>query len=104
MLQRFTVHLALILLFAFTQIGVATHEISHVVDKVKHTQQHKNTVAEQCGQCISYSKVANGLQLSGFDIPEIAQALSTTFDHYAEFQSYLSTVYAARAPPQITSI
>jgi len=104
MLQRIVIHLALILLFAFTQIGVATHEINHVVDATKHSQQDKNTTTEQCEQCISYAKVANGLQLSGFDIPEMGSALSATIGHYADFQSYLATAYTARAPPQKTSI
>jgi hypothetical protein len=104
MLQRLAIHLALILLFAFTQIGVVTHEISHVTDTSKHSQPDKNTPAEQCEQCISYAKVASGLQLSAFVIPEIATSFTAIPSHYFSFQSHLSTAYAARAPPQKTSI
>jgi hypothetical protein len=109
MLQRFAIHLALVFLFAFTQMGVATHEISHFADTVKHSQQDqkaqdKHTPAEQCEQCISYAKVASGLQLPAFVIPAITAGLTVTTSHYFSCQSNLSTAYAARAPPQITSI
>lgn len=104
MLQRVAIHLALILLFAFTQIGVATHEISHVFDTKSHNQQHKNTAAEQCEQCISYAKVASGLQLSAFVIPEISALTTAVTNRYFSIQSYPSTAYTARAPPQIASI
>lgn len=104
MLQRLAVHVTLIFLFFFTQIGLATHEISHIVLADKHTQQDKNTTTEQCEQCISYAKVANGLQLSAFDILEFAPDLSEAVDFYANFYSPITTAYAARAPPEITSI
>lgn len=104
MLQRFAIHLALVLLFAFTQIGVATHEISHVLGAEKHSQQDKNTTAEQCEQCLGYAKVASGLALSAFVIPAITSDFKTASSHYFSFQSYPATAYVARAPPQITSI
>lgn len=109
MLQRYAIHLALIFLFAFTQVGVATHEISHLTDTSKHSQQDqktqsKHTSAEQCSKCISYTKVASGLQLSAFVIPVINASLTATPSHFFSFRSYLNTAYAARAPPQIASI
>ncbi len=104
MLQRLAIHVALIFLFAFTQMGVLTHEISHFTDTSKHSQQDKNTPAEQCEQCISYAKVASGLQLSAFVIPAIAAGFTAIPSHHFSFQSHPSTAYAARAPPQITSI
>jgi len=104
MLQRYAIHLALIFLFAFTQVGVATHEISHLTDISHHSQQDKKTPAEQCAQCISYAEVASGLELSAFIIPVISTSLIATSSHFFSFQPYLNTVYAARAPPQITSI
>ena len=39
MTKRFSIHFALIFLFAFAQIGAITHEISHVEYLVKHSQQ-----------------------------------------------------------------
>ncbi|MDO9151790.1 MAG: hypothetical protein Q7U33_10465 [Methylotenera sp.] len=109
MLQRLFIHLTLILVFAFTQIGVATHEISHITDSTKHSQndensQQKNTAAEQCAQCISYAKIASGL-LSAILTAQINQTnLASTLSQHIPFQQYSSSPYAARAPPQITSI
>lgn len=109
MMQRLATHIALAFLFAFTQMGVVTHEISHFADTSKYSQQNQNTQskhtpAEQCEQCISYAKVASALQLSAFVIPAIAADFIAIPSHYFSFQSYLSTAYAARAPPQIISI
>lgn len=104
MLQRFAIHLAFIFLFAFAQIGVITHEISHVVSTEKHSQQDKNTVAAQCEQCISYAKVASGLQLSAFVIPEIVSQISAETTYHSDDQAFTLAAYAARAPPQIASI
>jgi type II secretory pathway component PulL len=109
MLQRYAIHFALIFLFAFTQMGVATHEISHITDASQHSQQDpksqsKHTTTEQCEQCISYAKVANGLQLSAFVIPVISADSTAAVNHFSSFQSRSSNAYSARAPPQIASI
>lgn len=104
MLQRAIIHLSLILVFAFTQIGVATHEISHLTNTPKHSQQDKNTATEQCGQCISYAKVANGLALSTFQTPSFAAVFTTNTPYFVSFQPLFSVAYAARAPPSINSI
>lgn len=109
MLQRYMVRFALIFLFAFTQMGVATHEISHLTDASQHSQQDpksqsKQAAAEQCAQCLSYAKVASGLALSAFEIPVTSANLTTVTDHFFSFQSAFTSVYAARAPPQIISI
>ena len=109
MLQRYIVHFALIFLFAFTQMGVATHEISHLTDASQHSQQDpksqsKQAAAEQCAQCISYAKVASGLALSAFEIPVTSIGLPAVTDHFLSFQSAFTSAYAARAPPQIISI
>jgi hypothetical protein len=103
MLQRFFIHLALIVLFAFTQMGVATHEISHIADTAKHSQQDKSKVAEQCGQCISYAKLASGLQLSAFVIPAILSGSLVESIYNAATQAPALVAYKARAPPQIIS-
>lgn len=109
MLQRYMIHFVLILLFAFAQMGVATHEISHLADANQHSQQDpksqsKHTSAEQCEQCINFAKVANGLQLSAFVIPTINSDAITAVSHFSNFTSHFSSAYSARAPPQITSI
>ncbi len=109
MLQRFAIHLALVFLFALTQIGVATHEISHILDAEKHGQQeqesqYKHTTAEQCEQCISYAKIASGLQLPAFAIAAIKTSPIVIICQSVSFSSRYFTAYSARAPPQITSI
>jgi hypothetical protein len=43
MLKRYAVHFALIVLFAFTQIGLAAHEINHANEFKQHSQQDKKT-------------------------------------------------------------
>jgi len=105
MLQRYVIHFALVFLFAFTQMGVATHEISHLTDASQDSKsQPKHSAAEQCSQCISYAKVANGLQLSAFVIPVTGTDANAITSQFLSFQSTFIAVYAARAPPQITSI
>jgi len=109
MLQRYVIHFALVFLFAFTQMGVATHEISHLTDTSQHSQQDpksqsKQTVAEQCAQCLSYAKIASGLELSTFEIPIISANPIAVCSHQSSFQSFFTCAYAARAPPQIISI
>jgi hypothetical protein len=109
MLKRYIIHFALIFLFAFTQMGVAAHEIGHLTDKNQHSQQDpksqsKHTTAEQCEQCISYAKIAGGLALSAFEIPVISADLTIVTDYFLSFQSAFTSAYAARAPPQIISI
>lgn len=109
MLQRYVIHFVLVFLFAFTQMGVATHEISHFNDIKQHSQQDpktqsKQSVAEQCAQCLSYAKVASGLELSAFKIPAIRADIIAVCSQSSSFQSAFTSAYAARAPPQIISI
>jgi len=104
MLQRVLIHSLLILLFAFTQIGVVTHEISHFNEVTKHSKQDKNTPVEQCGKCISYSQVASGLQSQVFTLASFDAKFEVTSSYYFNNQSSLQTAYAARAPPQTISI
>jgi hypothetical protein len=98
MLQRALIHLSLVLLFAFTQMGVATHEISHFTSS-KHQQQDQNSHETQCGQCLSYSQAAAA------DIVHAFAFESSPADHIyvsAEldlFASSFTSFYSARAPP-----
>jgi hypothetical protein len=99
MFKRWSIHFALILLFALAQIGAVTHGISHVEDFASHSQHDKNSKSEQCTQCISFAQVAGGLQAQSFVFTFVKPEFFV-----AEFnqQSYISlthTAYAARAPP-----
>ena len=104
MLERFILHFALVFLFAFTQLGIATHEISHLNEFNKHSQQDKKAPAEPCSKCLSYSQVASSLQSQAFTLPNIEAGFTPTSSYYFNTQSSLQTAYAARAPPQIASI
>jgi len=101
MLKRAFVHLSLILLFAFTQMGVATHAISHIAEGHEHHEQDQdqNHHENQCGQCISLSHIANANIAPAFDF-----ALSTTGHIYiastsASFKARTLSPYIARGPP-----
>ena len=105
-LHRFFVHLSLVILFAFTQLGVATHEISHYADLVKadlvkQSQQDQNTPNHQCEQCLSHAGVANGLtpHIFVFSVEHSVSTVATALAGYFSSTSLYS--YSARAPPQI---
>lgn len=104
MLQCFAIRFALIFLFAFTQIGVVTHEISHLNDFTKHSQQDKKAPAEQCSQCISYAQAANGAQSQAFVLPSVEAGFEVASSYCFNVQFSPLTAYAARAPPQIISV
>lgn len=99
MLQRAIVHFSLILLFAFTQMGVATHEISHLTDNNQSHQQDKNSHESQCGQCLAYSHAATA-DVSNpyvFDVSAVVQVY--TLGAFTSTTLTTSSVYSARAPP-----
>ncbi len=99
MLQRLFIHLILVVLFALTQMGVVTHEISHLSHTTQKTQPDKNTAAEQCGQCIGYAQLAGGIASSSGVMPQSTAQflLATAYD--AQLASVLIFPYSARAPP-----
>ncbi len=108
MLQRYLLNFVLIFLFAFAQIGVAAHEISHITNAEQHGQQQdgksKNTVAEQCAQCLSYAKVANALGSESIALPSVKAVSADDTVYFSSFSSSLLCAYGARAPPQTISI
>lgn len=102
MLQRFILQFAVILTFALAQMGVVTHEVSHL-GEYTHSQQDKNAPAEQCEQCLSYAQVGAGLASStfaftAFDTVNIAPVIERFTS-----RTYSQHAYAARAPPQLAT-
>ena len=99
MLQRAFIHISLILLFALTQMGVATHEISHYTDSQKQHQQDKKHQNSQCEQCLVLSHAANAPLAYSF----VFDSAATEHIFFAgnPFSLTLSptTLYSARAPP-----
>ena len=110
MFKRFSIHVVLIFLFAFAQIGAVMHEISHVEDLTKHSQQNQNnldsskqnqnTQSEQCAQCISFAKIAGGLVTQTFVFPTLQTSFIVSAQLSAQPTPNPHTAYAARAPPQ----
>ena len=104
MLKRYAVHFALIVLFAFTQIGLAAHEISHVNEFKQHSQQDKKAAAEPCAQCLSYAQVAGAIVPDGIVLAHFDASFSLdAFQHFNAL-SKSHSAYAARAPPQKISV
>ena len=104
MFKRFSVHLALIFLFAFAQIGAVTHGISHMEDLAKHnqakySQQGQNTNSEQCDQCISFAKIAGGLSAQSFVFPVLQVNSTGNIQLQTQASSQSPSAYSARAPP-----
>ena len=114
MFKQFSVHLALIFLFAFAQIGAVTHGISHMEDLAKHnqakyshgkySQQGQNTHSEQCEQCISFAKIAGGLSAQSFVFTVLQVNSTGNIQLQTQASSQFLSVYSARAPPTTTLI
>lgn len=99
MLRHFFIHLSLVLVFAFAQISVVTHEISHLTHGSQHTQPDKNAASEACGQCIAYAQAANGVPAQTFVIPSGQAQFQLATAYVAHLASVLTPAYSARAPP-----
>jgi Holliday junction resolvase len=104
MFKRFSIHLAVIFLFAFAQIGAVTHSISHVNNFTTHSQDDKKPHSEQCEQCISFAKIAGGLTAQSFEFPIVQARFISSTQLQTQATSQLLSAYAARAPPTTTYI
>ncbi len=107
MFKRLSIHIALVFLFAFAQIGAVTHEISHFEDVATHSQknssqQDQNTHSEQCGQCISFAKIIGGLVAQSFVFPSLQASFIGSTQLSTQASSQPHTAYAARAPPSLS--
>ena len=108
MLHKFFIHFSLVILFAFTQMGVATHEISHLSDfnqsdynqKNQQSKQYKQAPNHQCEQCIIHADVESALAANAI-LLAFSQSLSAPVSGtYFSFFSLPNRAYSARAPPQ----
>ena len=104
MLKRYAVHFALIVLFAFTQIGLAAHEISHVNELNQHSQQDKKAASEPCAQCLSYAQVSGAIVPDGIVLAHFNASFSLHASQHCNALSKPVSAYAARAPPQKISV
>ena len=99
MLQRALIHISLVLLFALTQMGVATHEISHYTDSQKQHQQDKKHQNSQCEQCLVLSHAANAPLAYSFNFVSSSTSQNFFDDLIVNTRSRTTTSYSARAPP-----
>jgi hypothetical protein len=102
MFSRVFIQLGLVLIFAFTQIGVLTHEISHInelTEQSDHSNPDKNTAKEQCGQCIGSAQVTSSLPTQAFEFHLNQAQYQLTKPYVAYLASVLVSSYSARAPP-----
>lgn len=99
MTRRFLVHFCLILLFAFTQAEVITHEISHLSDSTQQSQQDKKTPHHQCERCIGFSNAAASGLSSYFVFSVTPVANSYLSLSSQDFTILAIFPYQARAPP-----
>ncbi len=99
MLQRIFIQFSLIFLFAFTQMGVVTHEISHFNEPIKQSSSDKKTTAEQCGKCIAYAQSANAVPTQDFFLHQNDAHFQLATIHVARLTARLISPYCARAPP-----
>lgn len=104
MLQRAFIHLSLILLFAFTQMGVATHEISHLTDTQKQHQEDKSHQQSQCEQCLVLSHAASAPL--AYSVVFVSTSIIQFYfaEQTASSVSRAATPYSARAPPSLSQI
>lgn len=107
MLHKFFIHFSLVILFAFTQMGVATHEISHLSDYNQQNQhsnqqskQDKQAPNHQCQQCISHADVESALAASAILLVFNQSLSAPVSDSHSSFFNLLNRAYSARAPPQ----
>lgn len=99
MLQRAFIHLSLILLFAFTQMGVVTHEVSHLTENKQQHQQDQSSHESQCEQCLSHSQVADADLAPNFTFQIAATSHTLLISKSANVASTATLSYSARAPP-----
>ncbi len=104
MLPRLILTFALALVFGLGQMGAALHEISHYADLSSASQHQKQDQAphsDVCGQCLSYSNLANALGVSYFTPPALAAGFELALFSASSHDSLALAPYSARAPPYL---
>lgn len=102
MLRRLILTFTLTLVFGLSQMGAAVHEISHYADLSPTSQKQKQDQAphsEICGQCLTYSSLANALSVSYFTPPTLTAGFEAALFNTSSHHSPTLTPYPARAPP-----
>lgn len=106
MLRRLSLSCVFALMFALVQMGVLTHEISHIHTATQQQQSpDKHSTTEQCAQCLAFAQVAAGSAPASIFVTQLHQAefqLATAY--VAHLRSVLIAPYSARGPPHTSII
>lgn len=102
--------IALIFLFGLAQQASVAHEISHLADYTKPSQnnhssknqQDKSAHSNVCEKCLSFSQLCGAIASSHFVEPIFANDFTKFSDVKPSVQSRFTLYYGARAPPQLT--
>lgn len=103
MFQRLFLNFLLFFVFALVQIGVVTHEISHLSEhsyEAQHSNSDKNSTKEQCSQCIASAHAFSSLPSVSFAVFLNQGEFQLSTPQVAYLASVLIAPYSARAPPQ----
>lgn len=100
MFRKVVVHLSLLVLFAFVQFGLTTHELSHYASSAAgQSQKDKSSAAEQCSLCIGLSHVAHGMASTAIQVLATLPVFVLAIYVIVRTTTLQATPYLARAPP-----
>ena len=104
MMQRLFLNFLLFFVFAIVQIGVITHEISHLSEhsyEAHNSNSDKNSTIDQCSQCIASAQAVSGLPSVPFAVFLNQGELQLSTPQASYLASALIAPYSARAPPTV---
>ena len=99
MLRRFFAIFGLIFLFAFAQIGLVSHQISHLTESSQPSKQDQNTHSIQCAQCIGYAKAVDFYAVTPFLFTPVKIGISKPLSIHLLATLRFVFYFSARAPP-----
>lgn len=103
MLARCQKNIYVVVLFALVlsvmELGLLTHEVSHIQDYTSQSNPDKNTTAGHCQQCISYAHADSAMVQPPLILSLVVIPQSVTKIVVALLASALKPTYRARAPP-----
>lgn len=103
MLRRFLSNFVLVFLFAISQLGAVSHEISHLHDIAQSSQlPDKAPHSSVCDKCIGYSQLSGGMATSFSVLPIIASSYEILLFKNTPRDNPHLTPYSARAPPSFS--
>lgn len=89
----------LALVLSVMELGLLTHEVSHIQDYASKSNPDKNTTVEHCQQCLSYALADNAMVTPALILSLSVNPQSATKIAVALLASALTPTYHARAPP-----